>query len=89
MGGGGHVCVLDIPVLDEMSTFHDISFGLRGVKRYQNDLPKEQNILSAGICFMFHSVLRMLSLCDMISCLCVGKDDGELVSFLGPYARGS
>ena len=27
-GGGAHVCVLGIPVLDEMSTFHDISFGL-------------------------------------------------------------
>ena len=28
IGGGAHVCVLGIPVLDEMSTFHDISFGL-------------------------------------------------------------
>ena len=48
-----------------------------GVKRSYNDLPKEQNILSAGICFMFHSVLRILSHCDMIRCLSVGKMMGN------------
>ena len=90
--GEFHICVQPIPVFDKMSTFHDISFGMRemymtilmllpGAKRSWYGLPKEQNSLSAGIWFMFHSILRILSLCDMIRYICVSEDDGELVSF--------
>ena len=85
-----YVCEHAVPVLEKMScTFHDISFGmgemyitslmlLPGTKGSYNGLPQEQNILSTGIWFMFHSVLRILSLCDMILCVGVGED-GELV----------
>ena len=53
------------------STFHDISSGILYIHGKfhvaswgENILECEQNILSAGIWYMFHSVLRNVSLCD-------------------------